>query len=272
MTELGQRIISALVLAPLVLLVLWWGNPGFPLLVAGLAGIIIWEWNRISRKRGDDAATIIAVAVAGLCVLSVAAGYFMAALVLAAGGGIIAQLLAWRGDRDRLLWVGVLYAVLPASALVVLRADPQWGLFVVLWLLLIVWATDIGAFFAGRWIGGPRLCPPISPKKTWSGAVGGVLAALAVGLGALYVSPFELDVSLGHAVLIAALSVAAQIGDLGESLLKRRFDVKDSSNLIPGHGGVMDRVDGLVAAALVAGLVGIVRADAGAAARGLLLW
>jgi phosphatidate cytidylyltransferase len=124
----------------------------------------------------------------------------------------------------------------------------------VIWLLLVIWATDIGAYFAGRSIGGPKLAPRISPKKTWAGLFGGMVAAAAVaGLAGIWLDDFK--PSLWNLLLAMVLAVVSQIGDLLESHLKRRYDAKDSSNLIPGHGGVLDRTDGLMAASLMLALV-----------------
>ncbi len=272
MNELAQRVVSALILGSVVLLLVWWGNPGFALLMTVGAAAIVWEWNGITRRLNDPA-MVVATLCAVLVVLAAALGQWLAALLALILGAAISQLLALRARQaSRLLWLGVVYAVIPAAALVVLRDDPQWGRSAIFWLLFIVWATDIGAYFAGRRIGGPKLWPALSPKKTWAGAAGGLIAALAVGLAFTYGLAARPNDLFGLVSLIVALSVAAQLGDLAESALKRRFNVKDSSRLIPGHGGVMDRVDGLVAAAIVAGVVGAVRAGPDAAGAGLLLW
>ncbi|MEW5728019.1 MAG: phosphatidate cytidylyltransferase, partial [Pseudomonadota bacterium] len=151
------------------------------------------------------------------------------------------------GERAH-LWAGLgaLYVGLPSVALVWLRGDPEVGRETVFWLLLLVWATDTGAYAFGRLIGGPKLMPAVSPKKTWAGLVGGMICAGAVGLAVAAAVP--LPNAAGLAVGSAMLAVVAQAGDLLESWVKRRFGVKDSSSIIPGHGGVLDRVDGLLAA------------------------
>jgi len=166
-------------------------------------------------------------------------------------------------------------AGLPMLALVALRSDPAYGLAAIIFLLIVVWTTDIGAYFAGRAMGGPKLAPRISPKKTWSGAIGGLVAAVvASALFVWFLLPADLlpDTLLPLILLAAVLSAVSQCGDLLESALKRRFDVKDSSRLIPGHGGLMDRVDALIVAAVAGGLVGVARGGADAAGAGLLLW
>ena len=154
------------------------------------------------------------------------------------------------GRRPSPLIAGLIYIVLAMLALGWLRANPAAGLATILFLLAVVWSSDVGAYAAGRLIGGPRLAPSISPGKTWSGAAGGLVAAVIVGAVAarLWHGPF------GPAMVAAgALGIASQLGDLLESAAKRQFGVKDSSHLIPGHGGLLDRLDGLIAAALLAG-------------------
>ena len=160
-------------------------------------------------------------------------------------------------DRGAGFWpaAGVAYAGLSAVSLAAVRSDDQAGLVATLFLFAVAWATDILAYFTGRRFGGPRLAPSISPGKTWSGAIGGTICGVAAGLA---VAAFAgASAGIGAMLLVAlVLSVVSQAGDLFESSLKRRFSVKDSSQLIPGHGGVMDRVDGLVAAALAMLIVG----------------
>jgi phosphatidate cytidylyltransferase len=157
---------------------------------------------------------------------------------------------------------------LPVLALVLLRTDNVWGVHAIMWLMLVVWATDTFAYFAGRIIGGPKLAPVLSPKKTWAGLLGGMAGAALVS--AIYAAYF-LPSWAALAGVAAALAVVAQLGDIFESALKRRFNMKDSGNLIPGHGGILDRVDGLVVAGVVAAIIGFVR-HSSSLAEGLLLW
>jgi phosphatidate cytidylyltransferase len=169
------------------------------------------------------------------------------------------------------IWIiaGYLYAAAAQLASVAVRVDQTQGFAALILVLLVVWATDIGGYFAGRGIGGPKLWPRVSPKKTWAGAIGGFAASLAVAIG------FS---ALGHGktlpllVLAAALSIAAQFGDLFESAVKRRFGVKDSSHIIPGHGGVMDRLDGFVAAIVLAAIFGYLRGGVDGVGRALMVW
>jgi len=168
------------------------------------------------------------------------------------------------------LVLGVLYAGVLLVAPILLRRDAALGFVAILVVFAIVWATDIAAYFAGRAIGGPKLWPAVSPKKTWSGAIGGTLGGVAAGLlvvklSGLAVSPMLVLVAIG-------LSVVAQAGDLLESAVKRHFGAKDASQLIPGHGGLMDRLDGFLTAAAAAVMVGLIRGGLEGPARGLLVW
>jgi len=168
----------------------------------------------------------------------------LAAAAVAAG-------LEWRrlcGGRLRPLSAGFAFLGLVMAALAWLRADPLDGVSIVAFLLVVVWSSDVGAYGFGRLVGGPRLAPSLSPGKTWSGAAGGLACAVFGGLLAAPIGSETLQVG----VIAATLGIAAQMGDLAESALKRRFGVKDSGSLIPGHGGVLDRLDGLMAAAPVA--------------------
>jgi phosphatidate cytidylyltransferase len=165
---------------------------------------------------------------------------------------------------------GVLYAGALLLALVFIRSDAEFGFIAIIFLFAVVWATDIFGYFVGRIMGGPKLASSISPKKTWSGAIGGLLGSLAA---ALAIAMTTRKASLLPALTLGlVLSVVAQAGDLFESQLKRRFAAKDASGLIPGHGGVMDRLDGFLAAAVAMALFGMARAGAGAPMRGFGVW
>jgi phosphatidate cytidylyltransferase len=165
---------------------------------------------------------------------------------------------------------GIPYAGALAMGPIILRSDGEQGFLAVLFLFAVVWTTDIGAYFVGRALGGPKLVPWISPNKTWAGAIGGLLASVLV---ALVVAKMAALTSLFVLAMVAVvLSVLAQAGDLFESFLKRRFDAKDSSHLIPGHGGLMDRLDGFVTASVAAAVIGLARGGFEAPGRGLLVW
>ncbi len=248
-SELRLRIISAVVLGSVVLVVTWYGGWPFRLL-AGIAGVCIFiEWKSITSKSGAGR-----IGVAGLIIVASAAGAAVLVPILTplpvvtiATIGATIGLALWEWFKNQRVWVstGLVYALLPAFSLIFLR-ESQNGLVLVLLLFVIVWSTDIGAYFAGRAIGGPKLMPSVSPKKTWSGFFGGLMAAV---IGTILLSRFA-DTQLVPVFLAGALSILSQIGDLFESWVKRYFKVKDSGNIIPGHGGIMDRVDGLIVAAV----------------------
>jgi phosphatidate cytidylyltransferase len=256
-----------MVLAPLAILAVVIGGWPFVLLWTLAAIIVYWEWSAelVQAPRSEQIVGSAALALAGV---AGAAGRPAAALFLiAAGAGALAVLM-----KPRALWcaAGVLYAGLVLAGPMLLRRDPQYGIVAMLFLFAIVWATDVLAYCGGRLMGGPRLAPGISPKKTWSGAVAGALGAvIAGGTVAAAGSATNLLAAIGLALL---LSVVAQAGDLFESAVKRRFGVKDSSRIIPGHGGLMDRLDGFLAAAGAAALLGMARGGLDGAAGGLLAW
>ncbi len=212
------------------------------------------RWSDL-RLRTISAAVLLPVALGALFL----GGLAWLALILAATAALLWEW--WRLWRMRpggvpTLLAGWAYMLLGAFALYWLRGDALVGLIDVLFLLAIVWSSDIGAYMAGRILGGPKLAPAISPGKTWSGAIGGLVCAMLVGLA---ISRATVPGPLAHALLVGgALSVASQLGDLLESGLKRHYGVKDSSRLIPGHGGVFDRLDGVLAAAPVALLLSLI--------------
>jgi phosphatidate cytidylyltransferase len=179
--------------------------------------------------------------------------------VLVVAATLVLLALLGATTRDRLWAVGGLaYAAPVALVPIVVRDRPDLGLAGILWIFAVVWATDIAAFFVGRRLGGPKLWPRVSPGKTWSGFAGGLVAGTLAGLAVVLFAAqagAPLPASLPLLVVAAALaSIASQLGDLGESALKRKCSVKDSGHLIPGHGGVMDRLDGFVAVAFLVGL------------------
>jgi phosphatidate cytidylyltransferase len=185
----------------------------------------------------------------------------------------IGVLWEWaRMSSLRPLWLaaGVIYASVFLVSMLLLRNDPRLGLVALIWLFALIWTADIAAYFTGRAFGGPKLWPSVSPNKTWSGALGGTLGGLVAGAATLAAAGLSLRPV--HAVVMLAVVIAAQLGDLMESAIKRRFGVKDSSQLIPGHGGLMDRCDSLVVAAAAALSIGWARAGMNAPAEGLLLW
>ncbi len=251
--ELVKRITSAAILAPAGLLALVTGGVCWDVVIAIAAGCVGLEWSGICRRGSTARAALI-----GLCVLVIAcaaAGLLRPAFALLAAG--MALLLAWP-RAGAALSCGAAYVALPGVALVWLRAQPG-GMAIVLLVMLTVWFSDTGAYVAGRLFGGPKLAPSISPSKTWSGAAGGLLAAGMLGAAFAASVPRHLLPALHGeaktALVAGLLGIASQLGDLAESAAKRRFGVKDSGRMIPGHGGLLDRVDGLMAAAPAAALL-----------------
>lgn len=249
LSGLKLRVLSAAVMLPVAVAAVWFGGWAFGALVAVASVAMLWEWLRLPGQYSLDK---LIGGGAGLLV-----AFYLAmqermdwALGIVVVGAVIFGLRAWR----HFLWhaAGFLYIGLPCLALLWLRNVPEHGLLIVFWLMVVIWATDIGAYFSGRTIGGPKLIPRISPNKTWAGLIGGMICAgIASGLMA------RIDPQLPVYVLAifgAGMAIIAQAGDFTESAIKRHFHVKDASNLIPGHGGVLDRVDGLLFAAPVAAL------------------
>jgi len=265
--NLVMRVIVALILAPLAIAIAYAGGWLWILLVTlAVIGLYV-EWLTIvglAREMPVVGSGIAALAVAGLCL---AIGRIDAASgVLAIGLAAVALL-----TRERRNWTaaGFFYAAAAEMASVLVRLDSVKGFVALIFVLLIVWVTDIGGYFAGRGIGGPKLWPRVSPKKTWAGAAGGFAASLAVAFG---FAAFDLGKTGALLLLSAVLSVVSQLGDLFESAVKRRFGVKDSSHVIPGHGGLLDRLDGFVAAIIVAAIFGFLRGGADGVGRGLMVW
>ncbi|CAH1648332.1 Phosphatidate cytidylyltransferase [Hyphomicrobiales bacterium] len=254
-SELKLRVLSALVLAALVLLATIWGGWPFRLLWILVAGVVAYEWLAIV-SRSNAIAVGIAVAVAGLALTFSSASPAALAGTAAAAALLGALATPFLRSRLGLELCGVAYALAFALITPALRDLPGIGLALILWSFAVVWLTDIGAYFTGRKFGGPKLMPSVSPKKTWSGAIGGAAAGMLGGYLVWRLSPSMGALSAAGPIVAASLagSIVSQAGDLFESALKRRFDTKDSSNLIPGHGGFLDRLDGYWAVLVLAGL------------------
>jgi len=233
-SNLVLRVISSLIMAPLALALAYFGGWPFAVFWAIAAAIVLAEWLMLVIGRNPFAA------------------------------------LPWNGSQW--LWAssGVVYAGGMLAATLLLRSDASLGFVAIVFVFAVVWGSDILAYFVGRAVGGPKLMPRVSPSKTWSGAAGGTLASIIFGI---LVAKFSGIGNLGAVALMALLlSVISQAGDLIESALKRHFHVKDSSGLLPGHGGLMDRLDGYVTAVVAAALIGLARGGFDAPARGLLVW
>jgi phosphatidate cytidylyltransferase len=265
--NLVMRIAAAAVLIPLAVAIAYAGGWLWAALVTLAAVGLFVEWLSIVGLAGATRVMVPGVAalvIAGICF---AVGRIDAALIVL-GVGLVAVASIIPERRD---WAaaGFLYASAAEIGSVLVRLDPVKGFAALMFVLLIVWVTDTGGYFAGRGIGGPKLWPRVSPKKTWAGAVGGLAASLVVAAG---FAAFGLGRAGPLLVLSGVLSIVSQLGDLFESAVKRRFGVKDSSHIIPGHGGLMDRLDGYVAVVVVAALLGFLRGGADSVGRGLMVW
>lgn len=255
--ELKQRVVSAVILGIAVLFLAWFGGLPFRIFCAVLAALIYYEWTAIVQaERRSRPAFLVGWASMGAImwfIVGNAFAYSTAAILIGAGAVALAARTSGRGPW---MGLGVLYAGFSGLALAALRDDTTLGLIGMAFVFAVVWATDILAYFCGRAIGGRKLAPRISPGKTWSGAIFGMFGGIAAGTA---VALLTLDRGgIWIPILCAVLSIASQVGDLFESWMKRRYAVKDSGRLIPGHGGVMDRVDGLVFAAFAAFLIALV--------------
>lgn len=265
--DLGPRVISAVVLVPVTLLAVYLGGVWFALLVGGVFAGVHREWQTMTlgRRPGPKANMVSALLV--ISALAFCVGGALAALLIVAIGCIAT--LTFGGSR---LWNAFGFAFFGISVMAILatRGDSLAGIYACLFLGAAIWLTDTGAYFTGRIFGGAKLSPDISPSKTWSGAIGGLatgtLLAFVVWLFATE-SPWWLGLVFG-----AVLSVSGQIGDLAESAIKRRFRIKDSGDIIPGHGGLMDRLDSLSFAALALFCIGAIHQDTTHVAEGFLIW
>lgn len=251
--DLRARIIAGLGLAVVAGGLAWAGLLPFAAFILVIALLMSWEWGRVVRDGAINATLFVHAASTALAIGLSAFG--LAALGLAAvlAGAIIVFALEI-GSRSLLSAAGALYTGIPAVALLWLRSSEPWGFVAVLFIFAVVVATDTMAYFCGRLIGGPKLWPKVSPNKTWAGFAGGIASGALMGASFNWSTGSS---ALGLAALGLLLGLVSQGGDLAESALKRSFGVKDASALIPGHGGFMDRADGIVAAAIVAAVLAL---------------
>jgi phosphatidate cytidylyltransferase len=266
-SDLKPRVAAAAVMGSLALVTAWIGGFIFAVFWWLASTVVLWEWQRlVAGPRLAERVAIggLALAVAALFALHNSVLGAIAVLVL----GTIA--VGWLAGRRDGIWAaeGALYAGALVASAVLLRISPSFGFAAILWLFAVVWGTDVAAYFAGRLIGGPRLWPNVSPGKTWSGAIVGAVGGAVLGL--MLAGWTNRLVALFWLGLAAA--IVSELGDLFESALKRRFGVKDSSGLIPGHGGLMDRLDGFVAASVFAAIIAGLNSRGSFVADGLFQW
>jgi len=243
-----KRLLSALILGPLAVLLLWYGELAFTAWVAAFAAAMAWEWIQMSDREAPPVAYAIACATASGTVLLAGQTSIADAVIWGALGTLGSGIERWRrGWSIEIL--GVLYVSLSAALLAAMRAQEPNGLAAVIVLFSIVWAADSFAYLVGTWIGGPKLVPQASPNKTWSGFLAGLAAGMAAGWAAGMIFGLDPVMVIVFGLVVGAAAIA---GDLAMSLFKRGFGVKDSGTLIPGHGGVLDRVDALMLAVIIA--------------------
>lgn len=252
-SELTLRVISALIMIGIALAATWAGGMYFVILCAVAGFLVLLEFfDIVGRVRdwarwaafGAYGATLLALLANGMSIAVAVGLAFILALLMAE---FVVRRSCWGAG-------GLLYAQLPFFALVQLRGDGQDSLVAILIVFACVWGADTAAYFVGRGLGGPKLAPIISPKKTWSGLIGGLAGGVAASICVAYI--FATGAGLAGVAIAIALGTSASIGDLWESWIKRKFGRKDSGNLIPGHGGILDRIDGLIFAAVLAWLIG----------------
>ncbi len=267
--NLTLRIASAAVMAPAAIFVAWLGNWPFAVFWGIAALAVLWEWTQLVV--GPRYPLMLVTGTSAIAVATLIGWRHrpITAALLVGLGALAATIFA---PRERRFWItaGIGYAGCMMLAPMLLRSDTAYGLSAMLLLFAIVWSTDVFAYCAGRAIGGPKLAPRVSPKKTWSGAIAGTVGATLVAVVvANFLGPFDKGTI---AIIALLLSIMAQFGDLFESWIKRQFGAKDASHLIPGHGGAMDRLDGFWAAAVAGCVIGVLRGGFENAARGLLVW
>ncbi len=263
--ELALRIVSAIILAAVSISLTYAGLWPFVLLICTCILVLAWEWGGIAGERTLGLDMSVHAGILILAAILAGAGQLLAGLAILATGSLAVLVML----RRPVLALGILYIGLPAIALVAIRSDTESGLLAIVFIFLVVWCADTMAFVFGKSIGGAKVAPSVSPGKTWSGAVGGALCPALLGffyakwLGGT--EPYTL------ALVAGGLAIVSQIGDFAESAIKRRAGIKDSSGIIPGHGGLLDRLDALIFAAVAAGILALIRGPA-YPGRALLVW
>lgn len=257
--DFGIRLASALVLFGIALLVVWLGGWAFAGWIAAACTLMAYEWERMTQQPADGVGiAIAALAIAAAAALAVLNLYPYAFGAVGAGAFLSFAYAQAKGRHRRWAFALPIYLGIPAIALVWLRGLPD-GWVTTLWFLFVVWATDSWAMIAGRIFKGPLMAPRISPKKTWSGFVGGTVGAVGIGLIFAGVAGRSPDVAIVGVIVI--LAIVGQAGDVLESAIKRRFHAKDAGAVIPGHGGFLDRMDSLLAATLAMAVIKLLWPD-----------
>lgn len=267
-SDLGPRVISAIVLIVVLIAAVFLGGFWFSVLVGGVFAGAYREWEVMVTGKQPSGIGMVLIGMIAVCALAYTAVGISGSLVVMT----VAALIAVFAPSDARFWRagGIFYFCLVVISVLAMRGDSGIGIAVAFYLGFAVWFTDSGAFFFGRQLGGAKLSPDISPAKTWSGALGGLaVGVLTATITWAIVSSSPIWIG---ALLAIVLSVAGQLGDLAESAIKRRFRVKDSGDVIPGHGGLMDRLDSMSLAVLVLFCVGGLHAGVDAIAQGVLIW
>jgi phosphatidate cytidylyltransferase len=266
--DLWPRVAAAVAMGSVAVAATWIGGFLFAAFWWLASIVVLWEWQRLVGGERLIVARVVAgavaLALAALSALHDSIAGVVAALILGAAA------VGWIAGGRQGIWAaaGVLYAGALVASVGLLRVSPSFGMASILWLFAVVWGADIAAYFAGRLIGGPRLWPSVSPGKTWAGAIVGAFAGAVLGLMlAAWTNRLAALFWLG-----LATAIVSELGDLFESALKRRFGVKDSSGLIPGHGGLMDRLDAFTSASFFAAVVAILHPKGDYIASGLFQW
>lgn len=269
--ELVLRLATAAVLIPVVIGLTVLGGIWFQLLILVLGALLAYELvNNVFSTRISILHGVVAGLFIGSGLLAIY-GQVLIALPLGLIGAVVCVVNAQvKGAKAVILGGGIIFGNSAIVALIALRSDPEFGLLAVLWMFCVVWSADTLAYFAGRLIGGPKLAPKISPNKTWAGFFGGIVGAGLAGF--VFVTITELGSGFALVVLSGVAAVFAQAGDLQESWAKRQLDIKDSSQLLPGHGGIWDRLDALIVVAVLGLVIGLVRGVDQSIAHHLLIW
>ena len=264
MSEFTIRFISSLILIPFVIVIVWAGSYWFIGFVAIITIIVGYEWFSLCNITDPLAMFLFLLLGPFISIAFITVGFYAAIIVLILFL-IISTLISDKYISNKVwTFVGLFYLGLPTLSIITLRSDSQFGLQGVMFLLVMVWLSDIGGYIFGRLLGGPKLAPVISPGKTWAGSFGAVLLHVGFAFISLLILKYELPMNI--IVLAVIISISSQLGDLFESYVKRIFNKKDSGSIIPGHGGLLDRIDGLLIASTVMIVIFFIQTGA------LLLW